>query len=101
MENIRMQMELCLVFAYATGRTFVMPPDQLMYLLNQGKGHQKLIVSWISFPLTSLRREWKSLTREGITGHLRDHQTKHIKYPPGNKECRSEVNSSEECRWMS
>eukprot|EP01040_Poterioochromonas_malhamensis_P015619 gene15619-17513_t len=25
------------------------------------------------------------VTREGITGHLRDHKTKHIKYPPGNK----------------
>lgn len=39
--NIRMQMELVLVFAAATGRTLVLPPDQPMYLLNQGKGHQK------------------------------------------------------------
>ena len=39
--NIRMQMELILVFAAATGRTLVLPPDQPMYLLNKGKGHQK------------------------------------------------------------
>ena len=31
-----MQMELILVFAAATGRTLVLPPDQPMYLLNKG-----------------------------------------------------------------
>ena len=39
--NIRMQMELVLVSAYSTGRTLVLPPDQPMYLLNKGEGHQK------------------------------------------------------------
>ena len=39
--NIRMQMEIVLVFAYATGRILVLPPDQPMYLLNKGKGHEK------------------------------------------------------------
>lgn len=34
--NIRMAMEVVLVFAYATGRTLVMPPEQNMYLLNKG-----------------------------------------------------------------
>jgi hypothetical protein len=33
-----MQMETVLVFAAATGRTLVLPPDQPMYLLDQGKG---------------------------------------------------------------
>jgi len=39
--NIRMQMELVLVFAAASGRTLVLPPDQPMYLLNKGKGKQQ------------------------------------------------------------
>ena len=39
--NIRMQMETVLVFAAATGRTLVLPPDQPMYLLDKGKGHDK------------------------------------------------------------
>jgi hypothetical protein len=39
--NIRMQMELVLVFAAATGRTLVLPPDQPMYLLDKGKKNQK------------------------------------------------------------
>ena len=34
--NIRMAMEVVLVFAFATGRTLVMPPEQGMYLLNKG-----------------------------------------------------------------
>ncbi len=89
--NIRMQMELCLVFAYATGRTFVMPPDQPMYLLNQGKGHQKAHSFMDFFPFDFIKKRMEIITmeefmtREGITGHLRDHKTKHIKYPPGNK----------------
>ena len=32
-----MQMELVLVFAAATGRTLVLPPDQPMYLLHHGE----------------------------------------------------------------
>ena len=35
-----MQMETVLVFAAATGRILVLPPDQPLYLLNKGKGHQ-------------------------------------------------------------
>jgi len=38
--NIRMQMETVLVFAIATGRILVLPPDQPLYLLNKGKGHE-------------------------------------------------------------
>lgn len=34
--NIRMSMEVVLVFAFVTGRTLVLPPEQPMYLLNKG-----------------------------------------------------------------
>lgn len=39
--NIRMQMEVVLVFALVTGRTLVLPPDQHMYLLLAGDKEQK------------------------------------------------------------
>jgi hypothetical protein len=88
--NIRMQMELVLVFAYATGRIFVMPPDQPMYLLNQGKGHQKAhgFIDFFPFEFIKKRMEIISMeefmAREGVTGHLRTN-TSQILYPPGNK----------------
>jgi hypothetical protein len=91
--NIRMQMELVLVFAYATGRTFVMPPDQPMYLLNQGKGHQKAhgFIDFFPFDYIKKRIEVISMeefmAREAVTGHLYAlNSTSTVpKYPPGNK----------------
>jgi hypothetical protein len=39
--NVRMQMEVVLVFALATGRTLVLPPEQQMYLLLAGDKNQR------------------------------------------------------------
>ena len=89
--NIRMQMEIVMVFAYATGRTLVLPPDQPMYLLNKGKGHEKAHNFRDFFPFdristrlpTISMREY--LTREGVTGHLRRHNDTEVELPPGNR----------------
>ena len=53
--NIRMQMELVLVFAAATGRTLVLPPDQPMYLLNKGKKAEKAHSFADFFPFDFIR----------------------------------------------
>lgn len=88
--NIRMQMELVLVFAAATGRTLVLPPDQPMYLLQQGSGHQKEhnfadffpfdLISQV-VPVISMK---EFMEREAITGHLRDNILGNIRFPPEN-----------------
>ncbi len=94
--NIRMQMELVLVFAYATGRTLVLPPDQPMYLLDAGKGHQKAHSFIDFFPFDHINKRMKVITmeefmeKEGITGHMTRYNsdgkvTNEIMYPPGNK----------------
>mmetsp|Transcript_6259 Transcript_6259/g.9354 ORF Transcript_6259/g.9354 Transcript_6259/m.9354 type:complete len:451 (-) Transcript_6259:1628-2980(-) len=101
--NIRMQMELVLVFAYATGRTLVLPPDQPMYLLNAGKGPQKSHSFADFFPFQLIRQRFpvismeEFLRREAITGHLALHpHGVHLNssgpppsagplYPPGNR----------------
>lgn len=89
--NIRMQMELVLVLAYATGRTLVLPPDQPMYLLNQGKGHQKAHSFADFFPFDYINQRMSVISmeefmaREGVTGQLRNTTTHKVEYPPGNK----------------
>jgi hypothetical protein len=98
--NIRMQMELVLVFAAATGRTLVLPPDQPMYLLNQGKGHQKAHSFADFFPFDHIRQVLPVIsmedfmTIEGITGRLTRKWNifnngtgieGEILYPPNNK----------------
>ena len=35
--NIRMSLEVAIVFALVTGRILVLPPHQILYLLNQNK----------------------------------------------------------------
>lgn len=85
-----MQMELVLVFAYATGRTLVLPPDQPMYLLNAGKGHQKAHSFTDFFPFEKIRERMNVISmeefmeREAITGHLKVNNSSPL-YPPGNK----------------
>ena len=39
--NIRMAMETALVMSHAMGRTLVLPPEQKMYLLQNGDKAQK------------------------------------------------------------
>mmetsp|Transcript_18206 Transcript_18206/g.16498 ORF Transcript_18206/g.16498 Transcript_18206/m.16498 type:complete len:673 (+) Transcript_18206:3-2021(+) len=74
--NIRMQMELILVFALATGRTLVLPADQPMYLLHHGKGHQKVHSFADFFPFDIINQRVKVISmkeyleREGLTNHL-------------------------------
>jgi hypothetical protein len=76
-----MQMELVLVFAFATGRTLVLPPDQPMYLLNQGKGHQKAHSFADFFPFDYINQRMKVISmeefmrREGVAGQLRNRTT--------------------------
>lgn len=88
--NIRMQMELVLVFAYATGRTLVLPPDQPMYLLQAGKGHQKAHSFADFFPFEKIKERVPVLSmeefmaKEAVTGHLRRNDSA-VLYPPGNK----------------
>ncbi len=69
-----MQMELVLVFAAATGRTLVLPPDQPMYLLTAGKGHQKAHSFADFFPIDHIRQILPVISmeefmeREALTG---------------------------------
>jgi len=88
--NIRMQMELVIVFAAATGRILVLPPDQPMYLLDKGKGHQKAHSFADFFPFDYINKRLQVITmdefmaREAITGHLKK-PSGEVYYPPGNK----------------
>ena len=89
--NIRMQMEIVLVFAFATGRTLVLPPDQPMYLLNKGKGHQKHHNFRDFFPFDRISTRVpvismeEFMAREGVTGRLRRNSDNQVYLPPGNK----------------
>ena len=87
--NIRMQMETILVFAMATGRSLVLPPDQPLYLLNKGKGHENAHSFADFFPFEHINHRVPILTmeqymaREAVAGRLRINGT--ISYPPRNK----------------
>ena len=86
--NIRMQMELVLVFAAATGRTLVLPPDQPMYLLNKGKGHQKAHSFADFFPFDFIRErvpviEMKEFMENvALKGKLISPKSGKVSYPP-------------------
>ena len=89
--NIRMQMETVVVFAAATGRILVLPPDQPMYLLNAGEGHQKAhsFADFFPFELINSRAPVitmeEFMSREAVTGNLRQQSDNTVSYPPGNK----------------
>jgi GDP-fucose protein O-fucosyltransferase len=74
--NIRMQMESVLVMAAATGRTLVLPPDQPLYLLNKGKGHDNQHSFADFFPFDEIRKRVNVISikeffeREAVTGKL-------------------------------
>ena len=84
-------MELVLVFAYATGRTLVLPPDQPMYLLNQGKGHQKAHSFADFFPFDYIQERMNVISmeefmaKEAVSGHLQRQSDNVVCLPPGNK----------------
>ena len=85
-----MQMELVLVFAAATGRTLVLPPDQPMYLLHHGQGHQKHHNFADFFPFEVIRQRLpvismeEYMTREGISGNFKQNADGVTAYPPNN-----------------
>jgi len=93
--NIRMAMETVLGMAHAMGRTLVMPPRQGMYLLRKDKGKQNIHFSFQDFfHFESMSREHDGLdiismeeflTRQAMTGKLRNVTTGKVSFPPGNR----------------
>lgn len=89
--NIRMQMETVVVFAAATSRTLVLPPDQPMYLLNAGKGHQTAHSFADFFPFELINKRVPVITmtefmeREAVTGRLKNISNNEVSYPPNNQ----------------
>ena len=79
------------MFAAATGRTLVLPPDQPMYLLHHGSGHQKHHNFADFFPFEHIKTRVDVITmeeymiREGVTGHLKRNSDSTTYLPPGNK----------------
>lgn len=86
-----MQLELVLVFAYSTGRTLVLPPDQPMYLLNKGKGHHNHHSFADFFPFANIAERMPVISMEdfmrleAVQGKLRNQSTGQVAYPPDNK----------------
>lgn len=93
--NIRMAMETVVGLAIATGRTLVLPPEQRMYLLGQGRGKQKTDFSFMDFfPMQELAKDNDGLTMitmqeflntEALTGNLFYKDSRMVAFPPGNE----------------
>ena len=54
--NVRMSFETMVIFAHASGRTLVLPPDQNMYLLNKGAAKSRKFGFADFYPLEGLRQ---------------------------------------------
>ena len=95
--NIRMAMETVLGLAIATGRTLVLPTEQRIYLLGQGRGNNnvKTDFSFMDFfPIQELANDNDGLTiistEEFLTtvamkGQLKDTNSGLVTYPPENR----------------
>lgn len=95
--NIRMSMETVLAMAFAMGRTLVLPPEQVFYLLGQTKGkkgEQRRNFGFNHFfHMESIHNEHPGLDiismkdflgKEALSGKLRDQQG-NIVFPPMNR----------------
>ena len=92
--NIRMSMETAVTLAHAMGRTLVMPPQQGMYLLEDGKGDQKRRFTFSDFfHFDSVAIEHAGvevitmeefLECEAMTGHMRENVNGSVTFPPLN-----------------
>jgi GDP-fucose protein O-fucosyltransferase len=90
--NIRMAMETAVTLAFAMGRTLVMPPQQGMYLIDNGHGGQKRRFTFTDFfPFDSIHVEHKGfniismeqfLKTEVMTGTMLDKTTGLPTFPP-------------------
>lgn len=103
--NVRMSVESVIAMAHAMGRTLVLPPSQEVYLLydtdddknksttGRSEGQKREFGLADFFPIAEIAASHKGLdiismeeflTREGLTGNLRDRQTGQISFPPDN-----------------
>lgn len=93
--NIRMAMETVVGLAVATGRTLVLPPRKVMYLLGNGKNQQKRHFGFEDFfPMHQMAAENAAidmitmeefLQTEAMTGRLRNKETGQVSFPPYNR----------------
>lgn len=68
--NIRMSLEILMVFAAVTGRTLVLPPNEPMYLLGTGKGAARSFGSFFPLNHPELQKHVKVITmKEFIEKH--------------------------------
>jgi len=90
-----MAMETVVVMAHAMGRTLVLPPGQIMYLLGKERSKQKVHFSFADFfHLDSIHLEHAGiniitteefLLREAMTGNLKNKTSGQVSFPPNNR----------------
>ena len=94
-KNIRMAMETVVGMAVAMGRTLVLPPQKVMYLLGNGQNQQQRHFGFEDFfPMQQMAQEnaaldmitmQEFLETEAMTGQLKDKSTGQVSYPPYNR----------------